>query len=928
MPHVTGSAPVANAPRALIFRLRHKAGHETTRPPLASAGGLRQDAPAMAERSTLQSLMARVAARGEAPALIAFRGDGAATLTYAQLAEHAARLAGGLLAKGVCAGDPVAVMAHNGPEAVIARLALIGLGTVLVSLDRELSETQLRDQLAESEARLMFTDAELCPAVRRVARQPIEIYTLDAPVEDAPFWDSLLAAPPAELPAREPDDVLAVFYTSGTTGQPKPVPLTHANIAGNLTAILELGVLAAGDRILVPLPLYHSYPLIVGMLAPLSAGATMVLPAGISGPEILRALREGEVAVIVGVPRLYQAVCDGIRSRAAASGVVAATLFRALLGISIAARRRLGLRLGRVLLRSVRRAMAPRLRTLASGGAKLRADVAWTLEGLGWEVLNGYGLVETTSIATFNPRKGNRPDTVGKAGPGTEIRIDSPDAEGRGEVLIRGPNVFRGYRNNPAANAAAFTADGWFRSGDLGVLDADGYLDIVGRVKEMVVLAGGKKVAPEEVEKVYAESPYVREIAVLERDESLVGLVVPELAAVEGAASARIRDLVRVSLGELSQQLPRWQRLVDFVIVREPLPRTHLGKYQRFKLGAIYANARRGVPPPATELSAADLALLERERPRQVWTWLQTKFPAQRLDPGMNPQLDLGIDSLGWVNLGMEMESRFGLRLSEEKLAGIMTLRDLLQVVDAAPAAEAVGEGPRPSVEEAKARWLQPPQGALRVAGSVLHPLLQLIAKLYFRLGVDGRERVPTQGPLIIAANHASDLDPFVVGTALSTAQLRQIWWGGDAVRLFTSRAGRLLARIAQIFPADDRAPGTTIELASEVLRRGRMLVWFPEEWRSPDGSLQPFLSGVGLLVDRSDAAVLPAYIDGTFAAMPRNRRVPRPHKVTVTFGAPIPAAALKRGLDDAAPADRHRRIAAALQDAVAALAGARGGSA
>jgi long-chain acyl-CoA synthetase len=167
---------------------------------------------------------------------------------------------------------------------------------------------------------------------------------------------------------------------------------------------------------------------------------------------------------------------------------------------------------------------------------------------------------------------------------------------------------------------------------------------------------------------------------------------------------------------------------------------------------------------------------------------------------------------------------------------------------------------------------------------------------------------VPVRGPFVIACNHLSDLDPLIVAAALGRERLERIWWGGDVGRLFENRAGRMLARIAHIFPVDERAPATAIAMGEEVLRRGNALVWFPESWRSPDGTLQEFRSGIGHLLNRIQVPVIPARITGTFEAMPRGQRVPRPAPVSIVFGAPVTVGG------------SPTQIAAALHDAVAAL--------
>jgi long-chain acyl-CoA synthetase len=878
-------------------------------------------APPANQPDTLLDLLDGLAERGDRPAVRAFTAHGEDALSYRELDDSARRLAGGLRARGLQVGDFVALYAPNSARWVQARLGVLMAGGVAVSLDSDLGREALGLQLADSDPRVIVTvQAHLADLEAAGVLDGRDVWLLDCePAADARSWRNLLDAPIGALPRVDPDQTASLFYTSGTTGPPKGVPLTHRNIVGNLRAILALDVVGTGDRVLLPLPLHHSYPFIVGLLMPLITGATQVQPAGVSGPEIRQALSEGAVDIVVGVPRLYDTLAQGLSARLRDGGAVERAMYR-LLRLSGFLRRRFGVLWGRALLRPLHTRLAPNLRLMASGGAKLEAETARTLEAFGWMVLSGYGLVETASITTFNPPGAARLGTAGKPAPGVQLRIDhasAPDApDHQGEIQIQGPNVFPGYRNNADANAKAFTDDGWFQSGDLGYLDADGYLVIVGRVKEMIVLPDGKNVAPDEVEAVYAESPYIREIAVIEQNGQLVGLVVPEMDALRGAGHG-VTDVIRVSLGELGPRLPAYKRLSDWALVREPLPRTQLGKYQRHKLAAVLERAERGHGPADAPWSADDRALVETERGRQVWDWLQAKFPDQTLHPDTSPQLDLGIDSLAWVTLGLEIQERFGIALSEEAIARTLTLRDLLQEVDQAPTADGTGVPERAHQLVAEARhWLRPRGPVAMTAGRALHQLARGLTRLILRLEVQGLDNVPVHGPVVIAPNHVSDLDPVVVGGALDGKRARNVVWAAIRDRLFDNRPGRLLARIAHMVPVDDRAPRASLAVGTEVLRQGRVLIWFPEEWRAPDGRLQRFLPGVGRLMLDTGAKAVPCYIDGTFEAMPRGARLPRPHKVVVRFGLPLSAA------DLAGPDATPEAVADALRAQVAALSG------
>ncbi len=864
---------------------------------------------------TLLELLGTLADGGTRPAVLAFRDDGTPErLSYRELDDRGRRLAAGLRARGLEPGEFVGIYAPNSPAWIVARLGLLFAGGAAVSLDSDLSREALQRQLADSGARHVIT---VTAHLDDLPEDGPEVWLLDGEADDPRAIGRLDGEPVAELPAAAPDDVASLFYTSGTTGPPKGVPLTHRNLVGNLRAILAQDLVHAGDRVLLPLPLHHSYPFIVGMLIPLIVGATIVLPAGVSGPQIRQALAAGEVAIVVGVPRLYSALADGLGQRLRGGGAVEKAMY-GLLRLSGLLRRRLGVRWGRTLLWPLHKRLAPKLRLLASGGAKLEAADARTLEAFGWMVLSGYGLVETASISTFNPPGRNRIGSAGLPAPGVELRIDSPNARGHGEVLIRGPNVFPGYRNNPDANAEAFTSDGWFRTGDLGYLDDDGYLWIVGRVKEMIVLPDGKNIAPEEVEAVYADSPVIGEIAVLEHNGQLVGLVVPDEQALRGSA-VNIADAIRVALAEQAPRLPAYKRLSDWAVAREPLPRTHLGKYQRHKLPPIYERAERGEAPAAGELSDEDEALLAQPRARRVFDWLQARFPDRTLSLDTSPQLDLGIDSLAWVQLGMEVEERFGIALSEEAIGRTLTVRHLLQEVESAPTATTTSAADRQAALTAEAeRWLEPLSGRMRAVSAVAHAVVKGLCRLLFRLRAEDADKLPQSGPFILAANHVSDIDPVVLAAALPRGVWARTTWAGDRERVFGRAVGRFAARLAHAFPVDDRAPGVTLTVAAEAVRRGRVLVWFPEEWRSPDGRLQRFMPGIGHILNETGATVVPCYIDGAFEAMPRQATLPRPYPVRVRFGRPV---AYQDLVAEAGGADK-RALAAALQARVAGLAG------
>ena len=623
---------------------------------------------------------------------------------------------------------------------------------------------------------------------------------------------------------------------------------------------------------------------------------------------------------MIAVPRLYEAMLAGIERKMDALGSVALGSYRRLLSFSTWLFCRFGWRTGRLLFFPLHRQVGPSLRLLASGGAPLKPETAAQLNGLGWEVLVGYGLSETSPILTFNPKGRARPGSVGQPVKDTDIRIEpQPDVEpGTGEIQARGPSVFAGYWHNEEATKEGFTDDGFFRTGDLGRIDDDGYLFIVGRSKEMIVVAGGKNIFPEDVEAVYGKSELIQELAVLDHDGRLVGLIVPQ-AEPEGGAGGRLRQRFRAEVERYGQELPSYERITDFALTAQSLPRTQIGKLRRHLLPDLYDRAKsaRGPVEEAT-LSDDDRALLERTPADQVWAWLQKRFKGTRLTLDTSPELNLGLDSFEWMSLAMELQERFGFRLTEDDLAGISTLRALLQKVQEAADSgqtEALGEGELGVEQE---RWLQPRGRALEVLARLFFMANYAVMRGLFRVRAEGFEHVPDEGPFLITPNHTSYLDPFAIAAMLSWQQLQQVYWAGWSGLLFRGPVTRTFSRITQVVPVDsERGLTSTLLFARAILNRGNVLTWFPEGERSRDGQMQRFLPGAGLLIQKTRVPAVPVFIAGSHEAWPPTRRLPRIHPIRLRFGEPLLLADSEPENDDM---EGPERIASHLRDAVVAL--------
>ncbi|HYE34359.1 AMP-binding protein [Methylocaldum sp.] len=882
---------------------------------------------------TLQQFIRQLAGYGGKPAIVAFLKGRTETWSFGKLARSAHRLGIGLSEAELRPGDLVGLFAPNSPEWVMACLAVIEAGMVPVLIDAQMGEEDLRHVLADSEIRWLFTTQRQLARLERIDPQrDLHPILLDGKPDDAHHWQRYGSDAEKTFATVAPEDTSVLFYTSGTTGPPKGVPLSHRNLASNIEAQLDLHLIGEEDRFLVPLPLHHVYAFTVGMVTPFAAGVPIIFPLSLTGPELLRALKEGKATFLVGVPGMYEALFGAIEAQVRQHGRLADRLFHLGLDLATALRRHSEVGIGRRLFAPLHRQFGPELRMMLSGGAMLAPDLAFKLVGLGFDVATGYGLTETSPLLSFNLPDRGRLDTAGTPLPGVEVRIAEPEPPAeQGEVLAKGPNVFSGYRNLPDKTREAFTPDGFFRTGDLGYFD-DGYLRLAGRASEMIVLPGGENIRPEHIEEILSQGPHIKEVGVLEKGGRLVALVVPAPAATREGGD--LEALIRRDIEAQSGQLPSHHRLGDYAITPDPLPRTHLGKLRRHELDKIYEQAKQKGkaaaqevgPLPIERMAPEDQQVLEEPTARQIWQWLAERFPNVRLTPDANLQLDLGVDSLEWLTLTLEMSAATGVDLDEETISRVQTVRDLLREGSEAGGGMA-GEvkdplarlsQPETLLDADQLRWIEPPGTWSSALGVLLFGFDRWLMDRAFQVEAEGLEHLPANGPFVLTPNHVSYLDPMAIAAVLPREQLQRTRWAGYTGVMFRNALMRQASRSTGTLPIDPlRGPLASLALGVLALRRGDNLVWFAESGRSESGELRSFESGIGLLLRAARVPAVPVRISGSYVALPVGSWVPRFRPIKVRFGPPATADKLEQEGRGERP---EQRIAAALHDRVAQL--------
>lgn len=836
-----------------------------------------------------------------------------ARITYAEFTSMG-RAAGRALVEthGVRPGDRVAIWAENSPRWQAAFLGIMLAGAKAVPLDARLTPTEAANILADSETRLLIASAQTAEgardalAIELVAGACEGIRTTDM---DALPW----GGPEMGGAVDGVDDVAMLLYTSGTTGNPKAVMLTHANIISDVRGLGEVGIITDADTIICLLPLHHIYAFTCGFVGPLLLGSAITFPSDLKGPAIVEAAKATGATVLPGVPQLLtlmrNRIYEKFRALPGPLGRVAMGVIRA----SGFVRRQAGVNL----MGAVFKPLGKRFRFFTSGGARLEPDVMMDLEALGLTVLEGYGLTETSPIACFNRLGQSRPGSVGVPLPGAEIRIVGAKAGGdEGEVAIKGPMVMKGYYRKPAETLAVMK-DGWFLSGDLGYVDGDGYLRLTGRKKEIIVLSSGKNIYPEEVEKHYAKCPLIREVCVYESGGQLKAVIVPDADEMRARGVANIAENLRWEIEALSGGLPPQMRIKGYELRSEPLPRTPLGKLRRFMVHAARAEADLKERPD-------DPAFAD-EAGRAVREGLRALLPPGTPVRGEdNIELDLGVDSLMRLELAVSVERALGIKIPSEVAVHAHTVAELADGVRTLEASAGAGAALGGSAEGMDAVLeAEPTERELVEAGmdgTRIWPLaaavvlgLKVLMRVVYRMEVRGAHNIPAP-PFILAPNHVSFIDAPVLAAGVPLGVLRNLRFLGIE-KYFRTRVMKFGGRTLGVIRIDpDAHLSHAMKLSAAAIRGGNSLVIFPEGGRSFDGRLMPFKKGVGILSLKLGVPVVPVRIDGAHDALPRGARFLRPARIRLTFGTPI-APAMPEGVADPAQAmaDRVRAVIEAM---------------
>ncbi|MDR2480818.1 MAG: AMP-binding protein [Spirochaetaceae bacterium] len=515
------------------------------------------------------------------------------SLNYTEAMAKIASVSRWLHSRGIGKDDKVAVTGKNIPEWTIAYLAVLFAGGTVVPIDYQLKQEELDLLLKTSRAKILFVDEEKHEAYNKKAGGSdvsyAEVVSLKKGIGNY-IYD--LDGNDFTPPAITEEDTAAILFTSGTTGNPKGVMLSHRNFVSDCYLCQGLCTMYPTDVFYALLPLHHAYTMLAVFFVTISVGAELVFGKKMIVKAILSELKEGKVTMFLGVPMLFNKLLSGILRGIREKGIVVYAIINFLMIISGIIKKITGINLGKNIFGAVlKKASLNNIRICISGGGPLAPSVFRKYNQLGLDFVQGYGLTEASPVTNFNPIEHYKETSVGKVIPGVDMKILNSGERGIGEVVVKGSMVMQGYFEMPEETAASFTEDGYLKTGDLGYLDSENYLYLTGRAKNLIVTEGGKNVYPEEIENEFQLFEEIEQILirgfVLDKKlktESIEALIYPnrEFFNRSGENSKeQITARMEAIVSEVNKRLLSYQKIERTTLLDEPLEMTTTKKIKR-----------------------------------------------------------------------------------------------------------------------------------------------------------------------------------------------------------------------------------------------------------------------------------------------------------------------------------------------------------
>ena len=795
--------------------------------------------------------------------------------SYDRLWRESGQVASLLQQRGLHKGDQVVLWGPNSPHWVLIFFGCLRAGVVAVPLDLRSAPDYVERVISRITPKLAFTS-------RFTPKNDVELGLPEITFEEL---EGLIQGLPEPSPVDiEPDDLAEIMFTSGTTGDPKGVMLTHRNLTANIEGISQYITCNTSSRLLSILPLSHMYEQMGGLLAVLYFGASVTYPTSRQPTVLARTMRERRITTMLLVPQGLELLMNGIEREVRRRGKEA--LWGKLL--KVAGKTPYGLR--RRLFGSVHRQFGGKLDFIVSGGAALDPELGRKWELLGVKIVQGYGATEASPVISNHTISERRPDSVGRPLPNVEVVISD-----EGEILARGDNISPGYWNAPEQTASTFQ-DGWYKTGDLGYFDDEGFLHIRGRMKDMIVLSSGQNVYPDDIQSVLNRHPNVT-------DSAVVGL--PRGSSVEVHAALILNEEVDPEpvVAWANTQLAEQQRVRGFTVwPDEDFPRTHTLKVRKPVLierllgdtAAPEPAASRPAPSPSgSQNGARGLVDIVAE---------VATLDASQIEPGMTLGDDLNLDSLGRVELLSAIEADLGVYLDESQVEPETTLGQLGQILEEGASNPPVTKFPDWGMDW----WCR------MVRGFIQRLLVFPVMRVPYGLKVSGREKLQgVRGPVLFASNHNLGLDNPLIIKSIPSSWRRRLAIAGAATLWKNPVFWVLNPLLGNGFPiAQTGAVRPSLENMGKIIDNGWSVLIYPEGELTIGGPIKPFMNGTGMVAVEGRLPVVPMKLHINRLGSPTGFPILRRGSVEVRFGEPLTFP----------PTTAYQDATSAIEDAVRSL--------
>jgi long-chain acyl-CoA synthetase len=735
--------------------------------------------------------------------------------------------------------DRVIIYMENRPEHIYSFFSIWDKKGTAICLDATFTSSELDYYFLDSNPKYIFTSEKnklnTLEALNRIGSNT-PVIVVDN-IENTYSGNDYTIQPP------EKEDTCLILYTSGTTGNPKGVMLTFDNLLINIEGLDSQKVYLPEDRFLGLLPLHHIFSIIGTAIIPLSKGATLIFLTELSPENMVKALKEHKITVMLGVPRIWEAMLRKILLKINSS-IISKSVFKIAKLINNKA-------FSKIVFKKVHDEFGGHLRFFVSGGSKLNGQIAKSFLTLGIEILEGYGLTETAPMIAFTHPNNVIPGCAGKLLPGIETVIAED-----GEILVRGRNVMKGYYNKPEATAEAIDDKGWFHTGDLGTLKGEN-LYITGRKKEMIVLSNGKNINPVEIEDwIIFNSNLVNEVAVVEYDSKLTAIIYPNFQKVHEEGINNIIETLKWGvIDTYNHTVPLYKKILVIKILQVELPKTKLGKIRRFMIPELLNEVEQ------ESVVHSEPTYQEYIELKEFLSLLKEK----KISPNAHLELDLSLDSLDITELFAYIENNYGVIVEQTLITQYPTVEKLSEYLKSNNNTDIIKNSDKNWSSELNS------VSNIKIKNSCLPFLIGFLCKplfwFYIKQNLSGKETL-VDTPSIYVGNHQSFLDVFLINNVIPKFLLHKGFYIAK-IKYFKNPLMKFAATHSNIILLDINSNvREALKEAARVLKSGGSIILFPEGVRSRDGKIREFKKSFAILSKELNIPITPFGIKGAYSLL------------------------------------------------------------